>query len=279
MSVLHRLYEKVFFWFHDTGLVKQLIVEQQYFTFLQTARSQDPKRLLSAGYTVFSQADEDGILAEILRRIGMTSQTAVEFGLQHGLESNTLLFAADGWKTWWFEGDEAYTKELAEKFHSGICPQLQIEQAFITSKNINQIFRAAKVPKEIDVLCIDIDSCDYWVWKGLTVTKLCVVIIEYNAEWGPNVAWTVPDDPDFRWQGDSHYGASLKALEKLGASKGYTLVGCSYSGVNAFFVRNDLVKKRFSVPATSENHWEPPREKFIFKPGKMRAIRPVVKVK
>jgi len=278
MNFIRRLYGKMFFWFHDTALVKQLIVEQQNFTFLQTPRAQEPRRLLSAGYTVFSQADEDGILAEIFRRIGSTSKTAVEFGLQHGLESNTLLLAADGWKTWWFEGDESYTNQLKEKFHSGICPQLQIQQAFITGKNINQIFRVAKIPKEIDVLCIDIDSCDYWVWKGLTVTKPRVVIIEYNAEWGPHVAWTVPNDPNFRWQGDSHYGASLKALEKLSASKGYTLVGCSYSGVNAFFVRDDLVKKKFALPATSENHWEPPREKFIFKPGKRRAVKPIVRV-
>lgn len=279
MNAFRRALDKVFFWFHDTALVKQLIVEQQYFTYLQTPRAQDPKRLISAGYTVFSQSDEDGILAEIFRRIGVTSKTAVEFGLQHGLESNTLLLAVDGWKTWWFEGDETYTGQLTEKFSPSVCPNLHVKQAFITRQNINAVFKSAKVPKEIDVLCIDIDSCDYWVWKGLTYTKPRVVIIEYNAEWGPHVAWTIPESTDFQWEGDSHYGASLKALEKLGVEKGYTLVGCSYSGVNAFFVRSDLVKKKFAVPATSENHWEPPREKFIFKPGKKRTIQSVMKVK
>ena len=41
----------------------------------------------------------------------------------------------------------------------------------------------------------------------------------------------------------SYYGASLKALEKLGKKKKYTLVGVDKNGVNAFFVRNDLAKK------------------------------------
>ena len=36
------------------------------------------------------------------------------------------------------------------------------------------------------------------------------------------------------------HGASLKALAKLAAAKGYKLLACDESGTNAFFVRNDL---------------------------------------
>jgi hypothetical protein len=48
-------------------------------------------------------------------------------------------------------------------------------------------------------------------------------------------------------------------LERLGAKKGYSLVGCNYTGVTSFFVRNDLLGDKFLSPYTSENHFEPPR--------------------
>jgi hypothetical protein len=62
-----------------------------------------------------------------------------------------------------------------------------------------------------------------------------------------------------QWDGTSYAGASLEALVKLGREKGYRLVGCSFSGANAFFVRDDLGEGKFLEPATAEEHYEPPR--------------------
>ena len=61
------------------------------------------------------------------------------------------------------------------------------------------------------------------------------------------------------WEGTSYYGASLKALESLASQKGYDLVGCSLSGINAFFVKRNLVG---NSPFTAENHFEPLRFGF-----------------
>lgn len=61
------------------------------------------------------------------------------------------------------------------------------------------------------------------------------------------------------WDGTNHMGCSLKALEHLGNEKGYRLVGCNYTGVTSFFVREDLLGDHFAAPYTSENHYEPPR--------------------
>jgi hypothetical protein len=71
------------------------------------------------------------------------------------------------------------------------------------------------------------------------------------------MSWVVPYDPKaWGWHRYGN-GASLKALEQLGSEKGYSLVGCNLSGVNAFFVRNDLLKDAFSAPYTAEHHFEP----------------------
>ncbi|HMB02323.1 MAG TPA: hypothetical protein VKP69_01120, partial [Isosphaeraceae bacterium] len=60
---------------------------------------------------------------------------------------------------------------------------------------------------------------------------------------------------------------SLKALEELGTKKGYSLVGCNISGVNAFFIRNDLLDDHFAAPYTAENYYEPPRNDLFLHDG------------
>ena len=104
------------------------------------------------------------------------------------------------------------------------------------------------VPKRFDLLSIDIDGIDYWVWKAITAYEPRVVLIEYNAAVPPHESQTIPYDPHFMWSGATNYfGASVLALKKLGEQKGYALVGCDNSGTNAFFVHQSLVKGRFML--------------------------------
>jgi hypothetical protein len=70
-------------------------------------------------------------------------------------------------------------------------------------------------------------------------------------------------NPQHCWNGGSYYGASLKSLQLLAEQKGYYLVGCNMSGVNAFFVRKDLAGEHFSRDTTAKNHFEPQRHYLI----------------
>jgi hypothetical protein len=112
-------------------------------------------------------------------------------------------------------------------------------------------------------LSIDIDRNDYWVWKAIEVVRPRVVVIEYNAALRPPLSLVVPYDPRAMWNGTNYFGASLEAMVRLGREKGYRLVGCSFSGGNAFFVRNDVAGTHFLDPATAEEHYEPPRQFFV----------------
>ena len=76
-----------------------------------------------------------------------------------------------------------------------------------------------------------------------------VVVIEYNAALRPPLSLVVPYDPERRWDGSNYFGASLEALVRLGRSKGYRIVGCNFSGANAFFVRDDIAGNHFLDPA------------------------------
>ena len=230
------------------------------YLFSRVAAYRDPKCLVRYGGKVYSQNDEDGVLAEIFRRIGTTSRYFVEFGVGNGTENNTLALLVQGWKGAWIEGDpnncaiigKALSRFLNDK-------SLEAVQSFITAENIGTLFESLKVPPEFDLLSIDIDFNDYWVWKAIQAYRPRVVVIEYNAGFGPSMEWKVPYAAERTWDTTRNFGASLKSYELLGREKGYCLVGCSLTGINAFFVREDLVAGHFRSPFTSEVHYESPK--------------------
>jgi hypothetical protein len=80
------------------------------------------------------------------------------------------------------------------------------------------------------------------------------------------------------WDLSNYYGASLKALEVLGRRKGYSLVGCNYTGVTSFFVRDDCLGTHFAEPFVSENHYEPPRYFVRMPNGHRSGFGPVVHI-
>jgi hypothetical protein len=230
---------------------------------LAKPRHSDPKRLLRYGFKVYSQCDEDGIIHEIFNRIGVGSRTFIEFGVHNGAECNTAMLLLAGWRGLWLEslGVEVaqMRRDLATFIQEG---RLKVVESRVTAENVNTLFERAGFAGEIDLLSIDIDYNDYWVWKAIDIVKPRVVVIEYNATLRPPLSLVVPYAPAVAWNGTSYFGASLEALVRLGGSKGYRLVGCTISGVNAFFVRDDLCGDRFLEPATAEEHYEPARYFF-----------------
>jgi hypothetical protein len=232
---------------HQTQILAQIA---------ETPRFKDPLRLLGSGYKVFSQNQEDGMIAEVFRRIGTTSQRFIEFGVEDGLECNSAFLLMQGWRGAWIEGSDRNAVKARAAF--GAYP-VAIVGRYITVENADALIAELAKGEELDLLSIDVDSIDYWLWQAITTVKPRLVVIEYNATWPPSVCKTVAHDPARGWDGSNFYGASLGALEALGRAKGYCLVGCSLAGVNAFFVREDLVGDWFCAPFTAENHYEPPR--------------------
>src|SRR5262249_5727343 len=142
-----------------------------------------------------------------------------------------------------------------------------VVEAWITAENVNDLIRDHGFAGEIDLFSLDMDGVDYWIWKALECIRPRVVVAEFSACWGPHQAMTIPYDPQFvansavsDEDGTSQYyfGASLPALVKLGREKGYRLVGCDRTGLNAFFVRSDLGRE--GLPEVSaEQCFELPR--------------------
>lgn len=202
------------------------------------------RRIAFIEHREYSQNGEDGIIAAIFGMIGTTNKYYVEFGVEDGVECNTrFLSKHKGWKGLLMDGS-----------HSN--PSLNLHREFITAENIEELLQKYDVPKEFDLLSIDIDGNDYWVWKAITHFSPRLVIMEYNACIPYEPAVTIPYDAAFQWDKTDYYGASLSALVSLGKEKGYTLIGTDPNGVNAFFVRHDLIKGHFHLQSP-ENIYRP----------------------
>ena len=200
------------------------------------------------GIKIYSQNDEDGIILYILKHIGVKTKKFVEVGVENGIECNTTnLLKNFNWSGAQIEGNKKLynnAKIQLKKVLGKKIKNLKLLNIFVTKKNINQILKKYS-GKEIDLLSIDIDGNDFWIWKAINCVKPRLVVIEYNSFFGPNISATIKYNSKFSWDhynNKPYYGASLKALEKLGKQKKYSLVGVDKNGVNAFFIRNDLAK-------------------------------------
>ena len=181
----------------------------------------------------YSQNGEDGVLNKIFQLIGTSSRYCVEFGASDGkTNSNTYLLRLQGWSSL-----------LMDRMYEDSA--INLHKEFITAENITALFDKYNVPHDLDLLSIDIDFNDFYVWKALGAKyQPSVVVIEYNATHLPHEDKVVKYQPYFCGEGTNYYGASILALYHLGRSKGYSLVYADKEGVNLFFIRDDILEEK-----------------------------------
>lgn len=275
LNLFRTLWKTVFYIEDIRKILIENYTQKQVF---ENKKYEDPKRLTRFEYQVFSQNGEDGIIAEIFKRIGTTNNYFVEFGVQDGLETNSTYLLLNNWKGLWLEGNIKWVKKLKNNFKFLIEKNiLTVGHNFITAENIESIFETNNVPKEFDMLSIDIDGNDLYVWKEIKNYSPRLVVIEYNSMYPADIKWAIKYDAEKFWNGTSHFNASLKMYEELAKEKEYSLVACNFAGNNAFFVRNDLLGENFAAPFTADFHYEPARYFLIKKEGHKRGIGKFVK--
>jgi hypothetical protein len=198
---------------------------------------------------VFSQNGEDGVLDELVRRVGTSERpTFVEFGTEGGVQANCVYLAdVARWHGHFIEAADDSFAALQAKYEPN--PRVVTTKSFVTPEGIDELFGRIGVPAEPDVLSIDIDGHDYWVWEALQAHRPRIVVIEYNGALGRQPLVQARDSPPV-WNETEYFGASATALAQLGVRKGYRHVYCDLAGLNAFFVRDDLADDaRFLPPA------------------------------
>lgn len=260
---------------HSAASVRNFIQIDRFFRdeLKQNAKYHDPRKLNHHEWQVFSQNGEDGIVAEIFRRIGIRSKYFVETGVGDGLENNTVNLLTQGWCGSWLESDSACIAQIRSHFSRPIkSGALNLMKTLVTAENFESLLTQLGVPAEFDLLSLDIDRNTYHVLKSLGKFRPRVIAVEYNATLPPDTEWVAEYDPSRGWNGTAYFGASLKSFERLAQTLGYVLVGCDLSGTNAFFIQSGETLDLFAEPYTAENHHEPPRYWSIRRPAHRRCF-------
>jgi hypothetical protein len=219
--------------------------------------------------SVHSQFEEDGILLVLFALVGTTNRQCIELCAGDAIESNSAnLILNHGWTGILCDGDEANVRCARRFFRrcraSRVWPPTVVHR-WLSAENVNDFLVQHGAVPEPDLLSIDVDGNDYWLWKAIDAITPRVVVIEINHLWAAERAVTVPYAPDFRAtftaHGSDYAGASLPAMVKLGREKGYRLVAVNRIATNAFFLRNGVGDEVFPEidPASCFEH---PRARF-----------------
>ena len=210
-------------------------------------------RLDSFKSDIHSQNGEDGVISELIRRIGLVVDEdfwCVEFGAWDGVHlSNTFsLVESNSATAVMIEGDEekfGILKATAEKYPSiipveGFITGSQVpEESPVTNlftgifdhnkmTTLDRLLSTTPCPKEYDLLSIDIDSYDLEVWEAHRSFKPKIVVIEINSSLQPGI---------LQWHGGGNVGNSFSSTLAVAKTKGYTLV--CHTG-NMIFVQDEL---------------------------------------
>lgn len=210
------------------------------------------------GKKMYSQTDEDGLTFEIVRRLGIKKGVFAEFGVGNGLENNTISLAALKWRGFWVG-----MEDLVVNINPTNERSLNFEyiKDFIDLDNILSLIDkglSAISQQNIDLISLDLDGNDlYFVTKILENNiQPKIFIVEYNSKIIPPVEFTIDYNSKHTWNHTDYFGASLMSFYNTFSKHEYFPVCCnSFTGSNAFFVKNEFRSLFPEVPDDIDRIW------------------------
>jgi hypothetical protein len=204
----------------------------------------------------YSQSGEDGLLEYLLSKLPQKTKWCVEFGAWDGIYlSNTYYFISKhNYKSVLIEADPVKFETLQNnlKKYESICFNRFVE--IFGENTLDNILKLTPIPKEFDLLSIDVDGNDYQIWNSLNNYQPKIIIIEINPRDKPSVERiSVPNSPV-----TETYGTSIYSMTKLAKTKGYCLL--AHVACNAVYIKKEYLNifyKKEPTPYevfTYENH-------------------------
>jgi FkbM family methyltransferase len=245
----------------------------------QQVSKSTPNNPMAHGWASFSQCDEDGIIRECLNRIGKTtplSRSFVEIGCGDGKENNTHQLLLDGFAGYWVDGSATNIENICQALGGSVFTRLRVSEKKVDLNSAPGIADNAKLfldTDSIDFFSLDIDGNDIHLSESFVNTlNPKLICVEYNAKFPPPTAVSITYNESHTWAEDDYFGASLQSWVNHLRPAGYSLVCCNASGVNAFFIRNDLLAP-FSVYG-ADQLYQPPRYNLVdYKKGHPASLK------
>jgi len=114
---------------------------------------------------------------------------------------------------------------------SGRNVLLNASVGFSSSDSLDMLLARCEIPKQFDLLSIDIDGNDYYVWEAVQEYRPQLVIIEFNPTLSNSTLFVQKKEHGRR------QGASPASLVELARRKGYELIATTE--LNLLFVISD----------------------------------------
>tara|TARA_B100002049_G_scaffold220176_1_gene188394 strand:+ start:206 stop:1114 length:909 start_codon:yes stop_codon:yes gene_type:complete len=249
-------------------------------------KKKNSKNIQDYEFKIFSQWGEDGIIQKIIDSIEIKNKTFIEFGVGDFFESNCrFLMMHNNWSGFVIDSSEKMI-EMLKKTYFYWKYNLKSINAFIYKENINNLLLKSEFDFDLGLLSIDIDGNDYYILEAISQYKPRILVVEYNSLFGSKRNISIPYTPDFNRTkanySNLYFGASLGAITYIAKKKGYILVGSNSSGVNAFYVRKDLmnkklneksVKEAYTISKLRESRDESGRLSYLAEEKRLKAIK------
>lgn len=207
---------------------------------------------------IYSQNGEDGIIEKIFQDLKIEEGICVEFGAWNGIFCSNIYNIwknNKNFKAILIEKDLQKYKELlltcenstnVETYNCEVSPDKNNKFSLDKILEKSNFFNLEKYI----LLSIDVDSCDYYIFDSIEKYYPWIIICEVSGGYGNHEEYITMDS-----------GCSLYSLNKLAEKKGYKLI--FYTG-NAFFVREDILKKFNLKNLSFEEAYNTPEELYNF---------------
>jgi hypothetical protein len=190
---------------------------------------------------VYSQDGEDGMIEKFFSTLNIEKGWYCEFGATDGnMVPNTRCLRERDWKGILIEGNPQFFYQLNKNF--GDNPNIDVFEKYVSCEKgemLDEIIAQTKAPRDLDLLSIDVDGNDLWIWDSLNEYLPKLVIVEYNSNFPTESSLTIPYNKDHRHDDDDFFGATPGAFNKVAEKKGYHLIGYTEC-LNLFYCREDL---------------------------------------
>lgn len=233
LEVANKLQRK---WLQRTSEKLDALLRAQFYEGLP---AEHPFTITRHRFPLKSQTATDGLVIQLLKSLPELSRTFVEIGCGRSGGNASILAEDLGWSGLMVDASEVSTTTLANRLSH--VPGLKVVNSFVTPENINSLLQDNGFDGDVDILSIDIDSYDYWVLKAMDACRPKILCMEFNPVLGNEEALVVPQGSMNDSTPKDYRGASIRAISELAATKGYRPVVGDDNGVNAFFLREDVL--------------------------------------
>jgi len=148
-------------------------------------RTGAPYRSSKTSFRCHSQNGEDGILLHIFPLLGTTNRRVIEICAGDGIECNSAnLIINHGWRGLLVEGDAEQVARGTAFYGScrttWAAPPLWVNR-WVTAENVSGLVADNGFGGPVDLLSLDIDGNDYWIWQAVGCVNPRVVGVRAEA--------------------------------------------------------------------------------------------------